>query len=122
VVSLTSFGFDSSQTLLQGSGSLNLAQESYNLAFQPFNGAPVQLAGSFAQPVLTAAPQSAGTVQPTAPSPAVPQRPDICPATLAQARLGQPGPAAPPPANSALTPVTAGANAPKNLLNSLLTP
>lgn len=111
VVSLTSFGLDSGQILLQGSGSLNLGQESYNLAFQPFNSTPVQLGGSFAQPVLTAAPQ-----------PAVARRPDICPATLTQARLGQPGPAAPPLTSTTSTPVTAGANAPKNLLNSLLPP
>jgi AsmA protein len=119
VVSLTSFGLDSSQYILQGTGGLNLGQESYNLAFQPFNAPPVQLGGSFAQPVLTAAPQPTG--MPAAPS-ATPQRPDICPATLAQARLGQAGPAALPPAAAGAAPVAAGVNAPKNLLNSLLAP
>jgi uncharacterized protein involved in outer membrane biogenesis len=123
VASLQTLGLDSTALTLQGSGSLDLGQENYDLTFQPADGAPVQLGGSFAQPTFTATSQPITATPPPIPQTSAPQRPDICPATLAVARLGQPGPAAPPLANpSAATPVAASANAPKNLLNSLLGP
>ena len=115
VATFKTLGLDSSQLFLRGSGSLNLGQETYNVTLLPTNNTPVLLGGSFAQPTLTAAPLPA-------PPAGTPQRPDICPATLALARLGQAGPAAPPPVSPALNPVAAGANTPKSLLNSLLSP
>ncbi len=122
VATLKTFGLDSNLLLLQGSGSLDLGQESYSLTLQPANAAQVQLGGSFAQPVLAAAPQPINPAPATVPQTSAPQRPDICPTTLALARLGQAGPAA--PAQTLLTSSTApvNANAPKNLLNSLLGP
>jgi len=123
VANLQTLGLDSTALSLQGSGSLDLGQESYDLTFEPADGAPVQLSGSFAQPTFTATSQPITATPPPVPQTNAPQRPDICPATLAVARLGQAGPAAPPLANpSAAPPVAASANAPKNLLNSLLSP
>lgn len=117
VATLKTFGLDSNQLLLQGTGSLDLGQESYNLTFQPANTVPAQLGGSFAQPALTAAPAPVPT-----PSTNPPQQPDICPATLAAARFGQAGPDAPPQPLPGASLVPANTNAPKNLLNSLLGP
>jgi AsmA protein len=124
VAKVTSLGIDSSQLILQGSGSVNLGQETYNLSFQPLTGANVLLGGSFAQPALNAGPQPPIAAQPVVqvPQSAPPPRPDICPATLEAARLGQSGPAAPPPINSTPAPTPTEANAPKNLLNALLPP
>jgi hypothetical protein len=45
---------------------------------------------------------------------------DVCPAALALGRLGQPGPAAPPPAAPAGGIGSAVLSGPKNLLNTLL--
>jgi AsmA protein len=120
VATLKTFGLDSSQLFLQGAGSLNLGEESYNVTFQPANGAPLQLGGSFAQPKLAATPQPSAAAP--APATAPPARPDICPATLATARFGQPGPDAPPQTGPITSAVPANSNAPKNLLNSLLSP
>ena len=123
VATLKTFGIDSSQLFLQGTGSLNLGQETYNVTLQPANGAQLLLGGSFTQPTLTAIPQPIATLPAPTPQSATPQQPDICPSTLALARIGQPGPTAPPPiAPAPVTPAAGNANAPKNLLNSLLTP
>jgi uncharacterized protein involved in outer membrane biogenesis len=118
VATVTTLGLASNQLFLQGSGTLNLGQETYNVTLQPANGAQLLLGGSFAQPTLTATPQPIATL-PT-PQSASPQQPDICPATLASARIGQAGPAAPLPVSSTPSPAPASPNAPKNLLNSLL--
>ena len=123
VATLKTLGLDSSQLFLQGAGSMNLGQENYNVTLQPANGTPLQLGGSFAQPTLTATPQPPAATPPQVPSTAPPARPDICPATLATARFGQTGPAAPPQTGPTTTAtVPANSNAPKNLLNALLGP
>jgi uncharacterized protein involved in outer membrane biogenesis len=122
VATLKTLGLDSSQLFLQGAGSLNLGQESYNVALQPANGAQVLLGGSFAQPTLTASVQPPMATPPPVPPISPPARPDICPATLASARLGQAGPDAPPQALPGTATAPVSANAPKNLLNSLLNP
>jgi AsmA protein len=116
VATLRTLGIDSSPLLLRGSGSLSFAQETYNVTLQPANGTQILLAGSFSQPTLTPSPPSPQSSTPQ-------QHPDICHAALTLARLGQPGPAAPPPATATTTsPVPASPNAPKNLLNALLSP
>jgi uncharacterized protein involved in outer membrane biogenesis len=120
VATLKTLGIDSNQLFLQGAGSLNLGQESYNVTLQPANGVPVLLGGSFAQPTLTASTQSPATTPAPLPPVSPPARPDICPATLASARLGQAGPNALPQALPATASMPAGTQAPKNLLNSLL--
>jgi uncharacterized protein involved in outer membrane biogenesis len=122
VATLKTLGLDSSQLFLQGAGSFNLGEESYNVTLQPANGEPVFLGGSFAQPTLTATPQPTSAAPTPAPQTGQPARPDICPATLASARLGQGGPDAPPQTLPAAASVPANTNAPKNLLNSLLGP
>ncbi len=118
VVTLKSFGIDSGQLLMQGTGRLNLGQEIYALSIQPADGAAVQLGGHFAHPVWTRVPASLPQPQQTSAT----QRPDICPAILTAARFGQAGPAPPPQATTAPSPMApTNASAPKNLLNSLLT-
>jgi AsmA protein len=116
VAAVNTAALDSSRLVLQGSGSVDLAQGAYKLSLLPVGGNQLLLGGSFAQPLLAAV----GPAPPT--PPAQTQAPDDCPAALAAARFGQPGPPAPPQAT--LTPVQTSTppNAPKNLLNSLLTP
>jgi AsmA protein len=120
VATLKSSGIDASQLFLQGSGSLNLGQESYAITLQPADGAQILLGGSFAQPAWTAAPQNISVPPP--PHSNAPTRPDICPIILASARLGQAGASAAPPLSSSVTPrpTPTSTSAPKNLLNSLL--
>lgn len=116
VAAVNTAALDSSRLVLQGSGSVDLSQGAYKLSLLPVGGNQLLLGGSFAQPLLAA-------VGPPPPAPpAQTQAPDDCPAALAAARFGQPGPPAPPQAT--LTPVQTSTppNAPKNLLNSLLTP
>lgn len=117
---LKSFGIDTHPLFLQGTGSVDLSQESLNISLQPANGVPIQLGGSFAQPSLTPPPSPAAAPPPQV---SMAARPDICPTILAAARLGQTGPAAQPLSTSiavAPTAVPAATAPPKNLLNSLL--
>jgi AsmA protein len=120
VATLKTFGIDSNQLFLQGTGSVDLGNETFNVTLQPVNGTQILLGGSFAQPTLTAPPQAVSP--PPAPPSGTAQRPDICPAMLALARIGQAGPVALSPSPPAPAPTSGDAGAPKNLLNSLLTP
>jgi AsmA protein len=140
---------DSSRLLVQGGGIVNLGDQTMDILLKPQMqvagteiSLPVQITGSFGAPKTTLAPadavQAAGkdaagltlslaqralgsnTLLGKAAgllglSPSI----DTCPAALSLARLGQPGPDAPPmhglPATSTPT-----ANGPVNLLNALM--
>ncbi len=144
---------DSSRLLVQGGGTVNFGNQTLAVILRPqlqligtTLGVPVLISGSFENPVTQVAPVH--TVTQAAQSAAglpvnLTQRifgnvpilgkaanalglgtgPDVCPAALALGRLGQPGPAAPPPMTNAPTAAAPGAapaqTGPKNLLNSL---
>jgi uncharacterized protein involved in outer membrane biogenesis len=146
---IRALALDSSRLQLQGGGTLNFGPETLAMVLQPQLriagspvGVPVQVGGTFAAPTYSVA--SLATVRAAASAATglaatlVNQiggsqtllgniasavglgTPDICPDALSLARLGQPGPAAPPPTNVSsggiIAPIT---NGPKNLLNSL---
>jgi AsmA protein len=143
---------DSSRLLVQGGGSLNFGNETLGIIVRPQLrvagseiGVPVKIGGTFADPTTSVAPLAAvqeaaktavgltaslaedvpgarsllGKIESTF-GPA--STGDVCPAALSLARLGKPGPAAPPAAAAS----SAGANGgppntgPKSLLNALL--
>jgi AsmA protein len=146
---IRALALDSSRLQVQGGGTINFGPETLAVVLQPQLriagspvGVPVQVGGTFAAPAYSVA--SLATVRAAASAATglaatiINQvggsqtllgniasavglgTPDICPDALSLARLGQPGPAAPPPTNSSsggiITPIT---NGPKNLLNSL---
>lgn len=140
---------DSSRLLVQGGGTVDLADNTLDLVLRPEMqvadtqvGVPVQLNGPIAGPKISLAPSQA--LQAAAKDAAgltisaaqealgkssvlgkaaamlglAPQT-DVCPAALALARLGQPGPAAPPPQiEKSASPASIGQ--PKSLLKALL--
>jgi AsmA protein len=149
VGTIRALALDSSRLQVQGGGTINFGPETLAVVLQPqlrIAGSPVsvpvQVGGTFATPTYSVA--TLGTVRAAASAATglaatiVNQvggsqtllgniasavglgTPDICPDALSLARLGQPGPAAPPPTNVSsggiITPIT---NGPKNLLNSL---
>ncbi len=111
---VSALALDSARLSLRGAGGLDFGKQTLAVTLQPqprgqAANSAVMLGGSFAQPTLTAAPAlpAAGG--------------DLCPAALSLARLGQPGPAAPPPGSFA-APTSAAAprpGSPANL-NALL--
>ncbi|MDR3505224.1 MAG: AsmA family protein [Acidocella sp.] len=111
---LSTLALDTSRLTLRGSGTVDFGKQTLAVTLQPqphgkAATSAVALGGSFAQPTLTAAT--------AAPEPGG----DICPGALNLARLGQPGPAAPPPGSFA-TPASGAAprpGSPANL-NTLL--
>jgi len=143
---------DSSRLLIQGGGSVNFGDETLAVIIRPHVrvagdevGVPVQIGGTFADPTTSVAPLAAvaGAAKTAVGltvslAEAVPvggsllggianrlgigPNPDVCPAALALARLGNPGPAAAPEtaANSAGTNTPAASSGPKNLLNALV--
>ncbi len=146
---IRALALDSSRLQVQGGGTINFGPETLAVVLQPQLriagsplGVPVQISGTFAAPAYSVA--TLATVRAAAgaatglaatlinqvggsqtllgniASAVGLGTPDICPDALALARLGQPGPAAPPPTNISsggiITPLT---NGPKNLLNSL---
>jgi AsmA protein len=146
VGSVKTLTLDSSRLLLEGGGTADFGPETLNLVLHPQlrlagtpESVPVEVTGSFVNPQESVAPADAvnaaagaatglakslvsrlsgagNLTGEAAPAPA----PDVCPAALNLGRLGQPGPAAPPPDNA--TPVTGQAPAisgPKSLLNAL---
>jgi AsmA protein len=140
---------DSSRLLLQGGGKVDLASDTLALVLRPQMqvagtevSVPVQIKGSFAAPkvavatanTLQAAAKDAGGLKISAAQLALgnssvlgkaaallgmAKQTDVCPAALALARLGEPGPAAPPMA-SALPGAKPDAAQPKDLLKALL--
>jgi AsmA protein len=142
---------DSSRLLVQGGGTLNFGNETLGVVLRPQMqlignqiGVPVEIGGTFAAPVTGVAPFGAlqdaartavglplnlaqevvgggGFLGKVASTLGVSQ-PDVCPVALNLGRLGQPGPAAPPPfasassSNGIIPTITSG---PKSLLNSL---
>jgi len=142
---------DSSRLLVQGGGSMNFGNQTLGIILRPQLrvagneiGVPVEIGGTFAEPTASVAPLAAvqeaaktavgltvslaedvpgassllGKIESTF-GPA--STGDVCPAALSLARLGKPGPAAPPESTAA----SAGANGaapnagPKTLLNAL---
>ncbi|WP_299957196.1 AsmA family protein [Acidocella sp.] len=122
IATIRAMALDSSRLRLQGSGSVNAGGETLGVVLLPQlpmlpngTGSPVAINGSFAAPVVEAAP--AGSIQATSG--------DICPAALKLGRFGQPGPAAAitqPPSASTPGAVSPPSGGPKNLLNGLLGP
>lgn len=141
---------DSSRLLVQGGGSIDFGTETLNMILRPQLdfagtevGVPVQLSGSFSAPTTSVAPASAvqaaaqaaiglplsiaqetfgaNTVFGKAASMlGAEQAEDVCPAALSLARLGQPGPAAPPEtAPGASRPAQGKLSGPRNLLDTL---
>jgi AsmA protein len=142
---------DSSRLLVQGGGSLNFGNETLAIVLRPQMqlignqvGVPVEIGGTFSDPSTGVAPFGAlrdaartavglplnlaqevvgggGFLGQVASTLGVSQ-PDVCPVALNLGRLGQPGPAAPPPvaaaasANGLIPTISSG---PKSLLNSL---
>jgi AsmA protein len=135
---------DSRRLLLQGGGSVAFGPETLNLVLHPElrlagtpESVPVAVTGSFEDPRESVDPSDAVNAAADAASGLAkslvsslggvgwvagktPAGPDVCPAALSLGRLGQPGPAAPPPENTALMPDAAPAlSGPKSLLNAL---
>jgi AsmA protein len=140
---------DSNRLLIQGGGKINFGTEALGVILRPElrigndeAGVPVEIGGNFAAPTLAVAPKTAltDTVKAAIGLPAsviqqvvspktlvgsilntVTQTPsaDVCPAALALGRLGQPGPAAPPPPQPATADKATPITGPKNLLKIL---
>ncbi len=142
---------DSNRLLVQGGGSLNFGNETLGIILRPQLrfagneiGLPVKIGGTFVDPTASVAPLAA--VQEAAKTAAgltvslaaeVPggssvlgkvesalgsaSTVDVCPAALSLARLGKPGPAAPPEAAAASAGTNGGTpnGGPKSLLNVL---
>lgn len=141
---------DSSRLMLQGKGQVNFGNQTLNLVLQPQVqtagteiGVPVQITGSFGAPHSGLAPEDAlaaagkdaaglslslaqrllgKSIVGVAAASGVMAKTDVCPAALALARLGQPGPPAPPmlTAQTLGSTPAIGIGGPKNLLNALL--
>jgi AsmA protein len=140
---------DSNRLLIQGGGKINFGTEALGVILRPElrigndeAGVPVEIGGNFAAPTLAVAPKTTltDTVKAAIGLPAsviqqvvrpktlvgsilntVTQTPpaDVCPAALALGRLGQPGPAAPPPPQPATADKATPIAGPKNLLKIL---
>ncbi len=137
---------DSSRLLLEGGGTVDFGPETLNLVLHPQlrlagtpESVPVEVTGSFVNPQESVAPTDAvnaaagaasglakslvsslssvgGLTGSASGGPA----PDVCPAALNLGRLGQAGPAAPPPVTSTSVSGQAPAiSGPKSLLNAL---
>ncbi len=124
---------DSSRLRMQGSGTVDFANDTLNLTLRPqvrISGAnidvPVHVGGSFSAPTSRVAPGKTGPqslLGELANSLGLggsASSADICPAALSLARMGQPGPTPPAMSNAPATgsaPLPAG---PTNLLNAIL--
>ncbi|MCB5943571.1 AsmA family protein [Acidocella sp. KAb 2-4] len=111
---LSALALDTARLTLRGAGTADLGKGTLALTLQPeprgqsATPSGVTVSGSFTQPALASA------------AAAAPPAADLCPAALALARFGQPGPAPLTPASLIAPAVSAPApGAPKNL-NSLL--